>query len=125
MKPDRSRSILLLFWLMLSGCRNQTPPPAEYFVLIERIEDVPGEHYSPAIGRQPLFCIHVRLVGADGKPRRSSLRLYVPGLYRPEMFGREGDWVSFRIAGQIPLGGEIWIEQLAAYRVLPREASDN
>lgn len=118
MKFDQLRPILLLSLALLAGCGHEVSSPTQYYAVIERIEDVPGQHYTPERGKEPLSCIHLYLCDARGEHRMSRLGVFVFGLYRPAEFGEAGDWVAFQIADNLPLRDELWIEQLTGYRVL-------
>jgi len=102
--------------LLLSGCVNQPLPSTEYSAVIENIEDVPGQHYSPAGDQEPLYAFDLRII--NPRKHESRLRLLVLGLSRAERLGITGDKVSFRITGPFPVNEELWLDQLTEYRVL-------
>ena len=113
----RSRLILSLLFLFFAGCSHAVTPGILYSAVIENVEDLPGQHYSPAKGQAPMSCIHLRLIGPMDGTNHSRLRVLVLGLYRPDLYGQTGDQISFRLTGRLPLSGKLWIEQLDGYRV--------
>ena len=117
MIPHRFIPILALVSLTLSACTHELLPGSVYSAVIERVEDVPGKHYTVTKGETPLSCIHLRLIGSIDEDRGRRQRLFVLGLYRPDILGEKGDLVSFRLVGELPPDGRIWIEQLSGYRV--------
>ena len=101
--------------LLLAGCTSRPLPSHEYFALIENIDDVPGQHYSPSKGQEPLYAFDLRIT--NPKDHQTHLRLLVFGLKDTERLGTKGDKISFRIVGPFPVTGDLWLEQLAEYRV--------
>ena len=117
MKPLRTCFAVSLLLLVLTGCGHRTELATEYFAFIDRIEDMPGAHYSISKGPEALTCVHLNVAGSSSEHPDLHLRLFVLGLYRPGELGRAGDRVSFRLVGRLPASGEIWMSQLAGYRI--------
>ena len=117
MSSVRSRLILSLLFLLFAGCSHDVAPQVLYSAVIESIEDLPGQHFSPAKGQVPLSCLHLHLLRPMEENQPAGLQVLVLGLFRPDLYGRTGDHVSFHFAGRLPLSGKLWVEQLSGYRV--------
>ena len=118
MGPPSLRHAFSLLCLLATGCVQHSTPHLLYVATVERVDDLPWEHYSIAQGLKPLTCIHVNLIGPAAVVNQPhELRILAMGLHAQDGFGRPGDQVSFRYSGRLPLTGELWIEQLTDYRI--------
>lgn len=117
-----------LLWAALvtsvAACSYWEPPKASFSAVIERIEQPLGDYYTPARGHTALtyICLLVRPNTAIAKTER--IRLVLLDLYTPEVFGDEGDSVSFEFAGRFPLTGVMNFDEISNYRITSRRPND-
>ena len=103
--------------VVLSACAHSHLRREACVGIITKIEELPGEHYSPAKGHQPLYGVSVRLHRVGHKSSTDQIRILVLELYNPSRFGSEGDTLHFTCPKQSLQTGEIWFEELTGYRI--------
>jgi hypothetical protein len=111
-------SLMLLFGgIGFGGCSFDRPRNVTYLGRIERVDQPPGEYYSPEKGHQPLTYLYLRVrprgQSGDGTP----LRLAVLGWCTPETHGGDGDAVAFDYAGRLPRSGQMNFGDVQNYRI--------
>ena len=119
MKPVTGAvSLLLMFGGVVSnGCSFERPRSFTYQGRIERVDQPPGEYYSPQKGHQPLTYLYLRVRPTGQSGKGTPLRLAVLGWYTPETHGGAGDAVSFDRAGKLPLSGQVDFGDIRNYRI--------
>jgi hypothetical protein len=119
MKPVTGAiSLMLLFGGVFSnGCSFERPRSCAYLARIERVDQPPGEYYSPRKGHQPLTYLYLRVRPLGRSGEETLLRVAVLGWYTPETHGGAGDAVSFDFPGRLPLAGQLNFGGLVNYRV--------
>lgn len=109
--------------VVLSACAHSSAPQETCVGIITKIEELPGDHYSPAKGHQPLTRVTVRLHRVGKESSSDLINILFLELYRPAQFGREGDTVRF-ICPTGPLqSSEAWFEDLKGYSVDSQKGS--
>ena len=103
--------------VVLSACAHSHARPAACVGIITKIEELPGEHYSPAKGRQPLYSVSVRLIRVGHQDSTDQIRILVLELYNPSRFGKEGDTLHFACPKTSLQRGEVWFEELTGYSI--------
>ena len=102
---------------VLSACAHAGARQEVCVGIITNIEELPGEHYSPAKGHQPLSGVSVRLIRVGHKNSTDQIRILVLELYNPSRFGNEGDTVHFICPKKSLQTGEVWFEELKGYKI--------
>ncbi len=106
---------------VLVGCSSPGPAPQTYEATVERIEERPGDFYSPQRGHEPLICITLDVGDPSASGGAKPVRILVLDVYKPAIHGRVGDRVLFSFAGNLPADGELDFDTLPGYRIIPRE----
>jgi len=106
---------------VLAGCSFPRPEVQTYQATIERVEDRPGEFYSPERGHEPLICIYLNVADPLRGGQAETVRVLVLDVYNPELYGKVGDRILFSFSGSLPRDGEIGFESLSGYRIVPRD----
>jgi hypothetical protein len=114
------RSFVCFAAAALAGCLAPAPAPRTYTAVIDRVDRVPGEFYSPREGPKPLVCLYLRVAAPSKDERGELVRVYLMDLYSPELHGQRGDPVAFSYAHRLPISGELNFESLKNYRVGPK-----
>lgn len=103
--------------IVLAACAHSSAPQEICVGVITKIEEPPGDYYSPAKGHQPLTRVSVRLRHIGNESSSDLITILFFELYRPAQFGREGDTVRF-ICPEGPLqASEAWFADLKGYSV--------
>ena len=102
----------------LSACMVPVPTPRTYSAMIERVDYLPGNFYSPREGPKPLLCLHLRVTSASRERLGVLLRVLVMDLHSAAMHGQPGDRVAFSYAPNLPITGELTFDALKDYRVI-------
>jgi hypothetical protein len=108
---------------VLAGCSFPRPDIRSYQATIDRVEERPGDFYSPERGHEPLICIYLNVADPSRDGRTETVRVLVLDVYNPMIYGRVGDRVRFSFPGNLPRDGEVEFESLSGFRVVPRDAS--
>lgn len=103
--------------VVLSACVHAQLGQETCVGIITKIEDLPGEHYSPTKGRQPLYSVSVRLIRVGYQDSTDKIRILVLELYNPSRFGKEGDILHFVCPRTSRQRGEVWFEELTGYKI--------
>lgn len=101
----------------LSACGHSQLRQETCVGIITKIEELPGEHYSPSQGRQPLYSVSVRLIRVGHQDSTDQIRMLVLEPYNPSRFGKEGDTLHFVCPKTSLQRGEIWFEELKEYAI--------
>jgi hypothetical protein len=112
----------LAFAAAFAGCSYPSPAPQTYRATIVRIEDRPGDFYSPLSGHQPLVCITLRFSNPSEGGRTEIFRVLLLGVYKPAVHGRVGDRVLVSISGSPPKDGVLDFDGLSGYGVIAADA---
>jgi hypothetical protein len=105
------------------GCVLSAPSTMTYRAKIVRVQEREGDFISPQKGHRPLFCLSLRVSDPRRKGREESLQVLVLDSYSPRVYGKAGDTVSFNYRDRLPSSGEIDLESLGAYEILPKEGA--
>lgn len=108
------------FAAVVAGCSFPGPSVQSYKATVERIEDRPGDFYTPLSGHEPLVCIYLNVADPSKVGRDEVVRVLVMDVYKPGIHGRVGDRVIFNLPGDLPKNGEMEFRSLSGYRVVPR-----
>jgi len=114
--------VLLLSFSALTGCGHNAAPVSLHLAVIERVESgdvLPYQYYSVTKGWQPGRLIWLRLTESPDRSEPARLTVLALGAAPPGAYGRVGDTVSFHFAGKLPFSGEVSMDQLSDYRILP------
>jgi hypothetical protein len=119
MKPVTGAISLMLSFggVVFHGCSYEPPRRVNYLARIERVDQPPGEYYSPRKGHQPLTYLHLRVRPLGRSGEETPLRVAILGWYTPETHGGAGDAVSFDYQGRLPQSGQVNLGGLLNYRV--------
>ena len=103
--------------MVLVACVRPTLERHSYVGQIMQVQHREGEHYSLLKGEKPLTFISIRIV--DGREIRgvAQVRILLLDLYTPTVYGGLHDTVSFVYSKRLPLSGEVWFDDLNAYKV--------
>ena len=112
------RVLVCIAVTVIAGCVASAPTPRAYTAAIERVDQRPGNYYSPRKGSRPLVCFHLRVAASSENVRGGVLRVFLMDLYSPAIQGEPGDSVSFSYAHPLPISGELDFEALDNYRVV-------
>lgn len=102
---------------VLSACAHSHARQTACVGIITKIEDLPGDHYSPVKGHQPLYGVSVRLIRVGDQNPNDQIRILVLESYNPSQFGNEGDILHFICPKTSLQRGEVWFEELKEYRI--------
>jgi hypothetical protein len=109
--------MLLFGGVFSNGCSFERPRSCAYLARIERVDQPPGEYYSPRKGHQPLTYLYLRVHPLGRNGEETPLRVAILGWYTPETHGGAGDAVSFDHGGRLPLSGQVDFSDIRNYRV--------
>jgi hypothetical protein len=112
--------VAFAFAAVLGGCAFPGPSVQAYQATVERIEDRPGDFYTPLSGHEPLVCIYLSVANPSNGGRGEVVQVLVLDVYKPSIHGRVGDRVIFNLSGDLPKNGELEFRSLSGYRVVPR-----
>ena len=112
--------ILFAVSAVFIGCRTSALTPRTYMATIERVEEMPGDYYSPRKGQTPLVCLLLRMSATTEERRPEMIRVFLMGVYVPSLHGERGDSVSFSYSHPLPMSGEISFDSFTDYRLLRR-----
>ena len=87
---------------------------------IERVEEMPGDYYSPRKGQTPLVCLLLRMSATTEERRPEMIRVFLMEAYAPSLHGEAGELVSFSYSHPLPMSGEISFDSFTDYRLLRR-----
>jgi hypothetical protein len=108
------------FAAVLAACSFSRPSVWAYQATIERVEDRPGNFYTPLSGHEPLICIYLRVADLSNGGRGEVVQVLVLDVYKPSIHGRVGDRVVFNFSGALPKDGKLEFRSLSGYWVVPR-----
>ena len=114
--------LLCLLLPLLTGCSQGVAPRIMYTAVIEKIDDLEGDHYLPTTGQKPLIRLQLHLKGLVND--RDTLDVLVLDLYRPKIYGEVGDTVSFGYFRTLPVNRELWFEQLNEYGIVHKKPAN-
>ena len=106
--------------LVLAACAQIGANDRLYLGEIVKVEDMPGDHYSPVKGWTQFTVLHILIVAKNADNRPAYLRVMVLGSYLPSKHGKAGDVVRFICPKSCLLKGEAWIEETKVYLISPR-----
>ena len=109
--------IATVLFFSFGGCVRPPLPRVAYSGVIERVEERDGDHFSPEKGHKPLHCVYLRLAKGANAREGELLRVFVLDLYSPEIYGQQGDMISFEKLGRLPVNDEVWFDELLDYAV--------
>jgi len=110
--------------VILTGCANSRARQEVCRGFVTKIEEHPGDHYSPAKGHKPLTSVFVDLIPAEHRSKSATvtLRILVLGQLPLSLCGHEGDTVQFLCPRHSLQTRTVWYDELNAYKVVSRRA---
>jgi hypothetical protein len=104
-----------------AGCSFPRAAPQTYEATVERIEDRPGDFFSPLSGRKPFEVITLDVSKPAAGGQAEKVRVLVLDIYKQATYGKVGDRVAFQFPGSLPEDREMDFDTLSDYRVVPGE----
>lgn len=102
------------------GCANGNAPPQRWTGTVVRVENPPGQHFSPAHSRDTLTGVYVRLSRFGHPTEVGTVKILVQEIYSPSIHGRIGDAVRFVCSRFILERGDVWLAELREFTIVRR-----